>query len=132
MLIDSEEPMADIEKTWSHLRERDGWAKPVGSDDEQVLLMVTCMETWIVADRHTLQSHYGSELQDTALPALNDIESRSCDSIQDSLLHATRNCTNAYEKGKRSFQVLSKLDPDELQKRLPGFVRCKRVLGAKL
>jgi hypothetical protein len=28
--------------------------------------------------------------------------------FQDRLVHATRNCTNAYAKGKRSFEVLAK------------------------
>ena len=90
------------------------------------------METWVVADRATLQSHYGSELQDSALPALNNLESRSRDSIQDAIAHATQDCKNAYKKGKRSFQVVGKLDPDALQEHLPSFARCKRVLDAKL
>ena len=132
MLIDSEDPIADIEQTWAHLHERDGWSKPAGADDEHVLLMVTCMETWIVADRDTLRSHYGSEFQDTALPAPNEMESRSRDSILDALLRATRNCTNAYKKGKRSFKVVGKLDPDALQEHLPSFARCRRVLDARL
>ena len=40
MLIDSEDPIDDIEATWHHLREsqRDGWAKPEGARDDQVLL----------------------------------------------------------------------------------------------
>ena len=124
--------MADIEQPWAHLNERDGWSKPAEADDEQVLLMVTCMETWIVTDRDTLQNHYGSELQDTMLPALHDMERRSRSSIQDAILRATQNCTNAYKKGKRSFEVVGKLDPNALQEHLPSFARCMRVLDANL
>ena len=47
MLIDSEDPVADLEKTWDHLNSRDQWDKPAGATDEQVLFMTTCMETWI-------------------------------------------------------------------------------------
>jgi len=55
MLIDSEDPLKNVEKTWEHLKIRDGWEKPSKARDEQVLFMTTCMETWIVADRGALR-----------------------------------------------------------------------------
>ena len=51
---------------------------------------------------------------------------------QDKLCKATRDCTNAYTKGKRSFEVLGKLTPDELEKHLPSFRRVRRILKKKL
>jgi len=134
MLVDSEEPVADIEKTWEHLRKRPGdeWKKPAGATDEQVLFMTTCMETLIVADRTALGEHYGASLQETALPPLTDLEYRRRHDIQDALFHATRDCDNAYEKGDRSFVILGKLDPDVLCRRLPSFTRIKRILSEKL
>lgn len=132
MLVDSEDPIAEIEATWAHLKQRDDWDRPDGAEDEQVLLMVTCMESWIVTDRETLRSHYGSKLQDSALPALNDVETRDRDSVQNALLRATRDCTNAYAKGRRSFEVVSALEPSALRAHLPSFVRCERILGEKL
>src|SRR5256885_1626746 len=54
MLIDSEEPMDDIDKPWEHLAKHGPGKKPQRAIDEQVLLMVTCMEAWIVADRTAL------------------------------------------------------------------------------
>jgi len=60
LLIDSEEPLDDLEAARQHLHRRDGWERPAGASDEQVLFMTTCMETWIVADRKTLAEHYGS------------------------------------------------------------------------
>jgi hypothetical protein len=94
--------------------------------------MTTCMETWIVADRKTLAEHYGSKLQESALPALHALEGRSRQEVQRKLGHATRKCVNAYAKGKRSFELLSKLSPTELEKRLPSFRRVVRILGDKL
>ena len=55
LLVDSEDPVANIEETWTHLNVRDKWAKPDGAGDEQALLMTTCMETWIVSDRTALR-----------------------------------------------------------------------------
>ena len=131
MLVDSEDPIADVEKNWDHLKRRDNWDKPAGAVDEQVLFMTTCMETWIVADRATLQEHYGYKLQENALPPLNDMENRYRHDVQDMLAHATRLCSNAYAKGKRSFEVLGVLNPSVLSS-LPSFARTVRILKQKL
>ena len=132
MWIDSEEPLADLEDAWAHLQERDQWARPEGAENEQVLFMTTCMETWFVADRAALEAHFGNRLQDSALPPLNGLEARPRHDVQDKLMHATRNCSNAYAKGKRSFEVLGKLDSGVLAGRLPSFVRVCRILNARL
>lgn len=132
MLIDSEDPMTDIETTWTHLKRRDGWKRPDGADDKQVLMMTTCMETWIIADRAVLKSFYGQNLQESGLPFVANLESRPRDAIQGALAHATRNCGNKYEKGKRSFRILAELTPDTLSAHLPSFARTKRILGEKL
>lgn len=131
MLIDSEDPLKDLD-AWEHLKIRDGWDKPLGSENDQVLFMTTCMETWIVADRDALTKHYRSELQISALPPLVDLESRYRQDIQDYLFHATRDCSNAYKKGKSSFDVLEKLSPDKLELHLPSFVRVKQILEDRL
>jgi len=108
------------------------WDRPEGANDDQVLFMTTCMETWIVADRAVLSDHYGSELQESALPPLVDLEKRARHDVQDSLTRATRDCSNAYAKGKRSFEVLAKLTPATLEKHLPSFVRVRRILNSRL
>lgn len=128
MLIDSEDPIANIENTWAHLLLRDRWPKPSNTDNNQVLLMVTCMESWIVSDRRALSNHYGSNLQAAALPPLVNLESRTRDDVQDRLKHATRNCSNAYAKGRRSFEILSKLDSAALKAFLPSFCRVVGIL----
>ena len=94
--------------------------------------MTTCMETWIVADRSALAAHYGQALQESGLPPLTDLEARSRDTVQESLAHATRGCTRAYAKGKRSFAVLARLDPEVLEGHLPSFSRARRILDSKL
>jgi hypothetical protein len=132
LLVDSEDPVADIEATWPHLMARDGWQRPEGAENEQVLLMATCMETWIVSDRETLAQHYGSKLQGSALPPLMDLENRAREIVQESLAKATRKCRNAYAKGKRSFEIMARLVPNTLAKHLPCFIRFRRVLKKNL
>jgi hypothetical protein len=132
MLIDSERPLSSIEATWRHLTEHEGWQQPRTADDEQVLFMTTCMETWIIADRATLAKHFGSALRTSALLPLQDLELRDRHAIQDSLEQATRQCSNAYRKGRRSFEVLGRLNPDVLDLHLPSFSRSRRILNERL
>jgi len=132
MWIDSEEPMLNTEATWAHLNVRDHWDRPEGADDEQVLLMTTCMETWVVADHAALREHYGNELQESALPPLVNLENRGRQEVQDKLEHATRNCQNGYGKGARSFEIFGRLTPEALEQHLPSFVRVRRILSAQL
>ncbi|SUS06340.1 conserved hypothetical protein [uncultured Defluviicoccus sp.] len=133
MLVDSEDVVTDIEKPWDHLQTRanDRWQRPPTATDDQVFLMTTCMETWIVADRRALQHHY-AQLNENRLPALPTLETRGRHVVQDALEAATSACRNAYAKGKRSFHVLGKLDPDTLKKYLPSFSRMIRILNQKL
>jgi hypothetical protein len=132
MWIDSEDLPSDLEGTWAHLQTRDQWAQPGGAVNEQVLFMTTCMETWLVSDRATLREHFGGKLQDSGLPPLYALESRDRQDVQNKLAHATRDCSNAYTKGKRSFEVLGKLTPATLKQHLPSFVRICRILNEKL
>jgi hypothetical protein len=130
--IDSEDYPEDGERTWVHLKVRDGWEKPEGAQDDQVFLMTVCMETWIVADRKALREQYGRQLQESGLPPLSDLEQRPRHDIQDKLVHATRNCVGPYAKGRRSFEVLARLTPETLERLLPSFARARRILGGKL
>ncbi len=132
LLIDSEEPVANIDETWSHLRNRDDWERPAGAGNDQALLMTTCMETWLVSDRHALASHFGQHLQAAALPALDNVEERARGEVQQSLRHATRNCPGPYAKGPTSFRVLAALDPDTMARHLPSFARVRRILANRL
>ena len=65
------------------------------------------------------------------MPPPRDLEKRLPQEVQDKLTHATRNCSNAYRKGNRSFQALEQIDPANLQQ-LPNFARAMRILSEKL
>lgn len=99
---------------------------------DYVALLVDSENPVAAADREALSTHYGANLKVNALPALHDMESRNRHAVQDAIAHATRNCKNVYEKGKRSFEVLEQLRPSELRKHLPSFVRCEKILKDKL
>ena len=132
LIVDSEDPVADLEKPWEHLAHRDEWLRPKTASDEQVFLMTTCMETWIVADRPALTRYYGHKLQVSALPSISNLEQRDRHDIQHKLTRATRDCTNKYAKNKRSFDVFAQVNPGTIQALLPAFARMLRILNEKL
>lgn len=132
LLIDSEDPVSDVEKTWEHLRRSDNWQRPQGARDDQVLLMTVCMETWMVADPSALMGHFGQDLRPERLPPLTNLERRVRGEVQRGLENATRDCATPYTKGPRSYDVLGKLSPDTLESRLPSFDRTRRILNDRL
>ena len=131
MLVDSEDPVDNIESTWEHLANRpdDQWQRPNGASDDQVLFMTTCMETWIVADRDALREKFGQDLNENQLPVLVDLESRHRDDVYQRLRRAT---SNGYSKGRVSFELVGSLDPVTLEQHLPSFCRARRILNEKL
>lgn len=137
LLVDSEDAVSLLKKeaddpfACQHLKKRDRWEPPPGIQNRQVLLMATCMETWVIADRPALEKHYGkAKLNLKKLPHLLNIETRNRHEIWDALVEATQNSIHPYKKGKRSFRVLAELEPSELRKHLTQFERFETVLKA--
>ena len=129
LFVDSEDPIEDIEKPWEHLKARDNWDQPEGADDEQVLLMVTSMETWIAADREAIKAKLSYCWRENSLPSLVDLESKGRQVIFDSLVNTTRDCgKRKYAKGKISFDMLERVNSETLKQHLPSFVRVVRIL----
>lgn len=140
LLVDSEDPAQnadaapDSPTAWEHLNVRDGWARPSDAHNDQAQLMVTCMETWLLADHAALRTAFGAELQTNALLPEAGLENRSRHEAQTALERATRNCgkDKAYQKGRRSFQVLALVNPATLSKHLPHFGRFLNTLSLHL
>jgi Domain of unknown function (DUF4276) len=132
LLVDSEDPLLD--SPWEHLKKRDGWQRPEGIEDEQVQLMITCMETLIMADRAALKKVFRNCLTEGSLLSETGLEAKSKKDVQESLERATKNCGKdiKYEKGRRSFQAVEQLNPDTLKQLLPHFKRLLLTLDAKL
>ena len=119
LLVDSEGPVID-QSPWQHLKNRDGWDKPVGAVDKQCHLMVQFMESWFMADQETLKSYYGQHFQGRSLPQNPFIEKIPKGDIKQKLKHASRNTSKgAYNKGKHSFEILARLDPEKVRRASP-------------
>ena len=130
LLVDSEELVADANQpdvnpsgAWQHLRRR-----PSGANDDQAQLMVTTMETWLIADRQALKAYF-PDMNANALPPDTDLESRRRQDVIAALRRATQ---DRYDKGKPSFNLLGRVDPDALRRRLPHFQRFVAALESRL
>jgi hypothetical protein len=140
LLVDSEDPVQDEDTApdsaaaWVHLKSRDHWDRPAGVKNDQAQLMVTCMETWIIADREALRTVFGASLHMNALLPQNDLEGRSRQDVYSALENATRDCgkEKVYRKGTRSFQMLAQLNPETLNQYLPHFRRFITTLNRYL
>ena len=115
LLVDSEDPVVDGSGPWHHLARRDGWDKPDNAKDENVHLMVQCMETWFLADRDGLAAYFGRGFNRNALPGRREIEDVAKADVLDGLKNATRRCKKGeYGKGRHSFDILKQTDSSKL------------------
>ena len=139
LLVDSEDPVAGADRSdakpsgaWRHLSRRDGWTRPSGATDDQAQLMVTTMETWLLADRQTLIAYFPA-MSASALPSDTDLESRRKPDVTAALRNATQSSSKGrYHKGNHSFDLLGRIKPEALKSRLPHFRRFVDTLNARL
>lgn len=134
LLVDSEDPIQQHKKPWAHLEQRDGWSQPAGANDDNVHLMVQCMEAWFFADVGVLQSYYGPHFNSNALPKRQDVENILKADLYTALEKATKSkdiTKGEYGKGKHSFDILSELDPNKVKAASPFAERLIRVLLEK-
>ena len=139
LLVDSEDPVAEADRTdtnpsgaWRHLSRRDDWTRPSGAKDDQAQLMVTTMETWLLADRQTLIAYFPA-VNAGALPPDADLESRRKKEVSAALRNATQSSSKGrYHKGNHSFDLLGRVQPEELKRRLPHFRHFVATLDARL
>ena len=139
LLVDSEDPVADADRSdvnpsgaWQHLAKRDAWKRPSDARDDQAQLMVTTMETWLLADRRTFIAYF-PDMNANALPPDVDLENRSKQDVSAALRNATQSSRKGrYHKGNHSFDLLGRIRPEELRGRLPHFRRFIETLNAKL
>ncbi|MES2708769.1 MAG: DUF4276 family protein [Verrucomicrobiota bacterium] len=121
LLVDSEDLVVAGRSPWEHLEVRDGWIRPPGAGPEDAFLMIACMETWFVADRQALQRFFGGCLRENALPRWPAPEAVEKRTIFASLDQATAGCgKKVYDKGKVSFELLNRIDPEVVARHCPG------------
>lgn len=114
LLVDSEEAVQG-QGPWSHLERRDRWKRPTDAADDNVHLMVQCMESWFLADAENMAVFFGQGFRKTSLPKNPNIEEITTSEIASSLKKATQQCKSGpYSKGRHSFRVLAVICPERV------------------
>lgn len=132
LIVDSEDRVKNVEEPLAHLISRDKWEFPESVADDQIFLMTTSMETWIVADRTALKKRFKNELIENNLTPLTELENRDRKAVLRSLENATKTCKTPYAKGNHTYNLFGELDSKILKTYLPAFARMVRILIAKL
>ena len=119
LLVDSEDPVAPGRTVWQHLKARDNWDRPNGAPDDRAFLIVQVMETWFLADHALLRRYFGPSLRGQHLREWPMLEALTKDTVMNALVHATAGCSKSYSKGKVSYELLERLNPENVQARCP-------------
>jgi hypothetical protein len=120
LLVDSEAAVAALPR--AHLQQRDGWNLNAARED-QVHLMVQCMEAWLVADPQALADYYKQGFNANALPRRSNLEEEPKAQVYAALEDATRlTQKGSYGKIKHASELLKKVSPEKVK------IRCRHCL----
>ena len=133
LLVDSEEAVDPNVTSRSHLRQA-GWDKLTNVHDDQVHLMVQCMEAWFLADPKSLEDYFKRGFNARALPRRRPVEAIPKDDLLNGIKFATRKTRNdkAYDKGDDSFKIFQMLDSELVRKAFPRAKHLIDVLHKRL
>lgn len=131
LLVDSEGPVdnAFCNTPLEYLRSREQWDVPSKAANEQVHMMIQCMESWFLADPQALQDFFGSGFRERCLPRMSNLEEISKSDVFNSLKNACRNSHKGeYGKGAHSFKILEKIDAQKVKEAFPSVNRLYQEL----
>ena len=116
LLVDSES-IPKSSDARAHLKEQDRWEMPAGALDDQVQLMVACMETWLISDTEAMGKYFGKDFNMHSLPRF-ELEKQPKIDVLEAIGRATRGARpkGKYGKARDSFKLLGQIDPEKLQK----------------
>lgn len=124
LLVDSEGPLTGAVR--AHLIARDHWDLADVADDE-IHLMVECMEAWFLADPEALASYYGQDLAAGPLRNTRVVEQIPKRDVIETLKHVTRRTRKGeYHKTYHAFDILASLKPERVRSRAP---HCDRLFA---
>ena len=132
LLVDSEDPVPTGKTRTAHLKDRERhWTEPM--PEEQVHLMVQCMESWFLADVGAMEAYYEQGFRRNALPQNPKIEEIPRQDVLAGLDNATGATTKGtYHKTRHGFEMLARLNPEKVRDRSPHAEALFMLLCEKL
>ena len=77
--------------------------------------MVQVMETWLLADLDALRRYFGAEFRENAINRWPVLEHVPKATVLKAPERATAACRKSYAKGRVSFELLARVDPDRVE-----------------
>lgn len=132
LLVDAEKRVNC--KPWVHLKQLDkAWTKPKGSKDDQCHMMVTIMESWIIADKAALRDYYKQRFRENHIPTHHNVETINKNTVINSLKTATKNTQKGeYHKIDHASDLLKMIDVNTVRSKALHCKRLFRVLEQQL
>lgn len=128
LLVDAEVTVT-VSSSWEHLKSRDNWDKPSGTDDSHCHLMVQTMEAWFIADIETLKQFYGQGFLENSIPKNTNVEEIEKSRLENSLNRATEKTGKGkYHKIKHAHELLQLLSVEKVRQASPHCDRLFKTL----
>ena len=128
-LVDSEGTLENIEQPLSLFQAKHK-TKFIYLTDEQILVMVQCMEAWICADKNAVREAYPKGQHSNRFEQENP-ESKTPPQLCKYLEKVSKKPDQdkpLYKKGKPAFELFGKTDPNIVAHRCPSAERAIRIL----
>jgi hypothetical protein len=133
LLVDSETAVPSQTTAKDHLRLRDGWTFTNNVSNDQIHMMVQCMEAWFMAHRDVVAEYYDGGFSPNSLPNNPNIEAINKKDILEGLKNATRQTKKkGYDKGTDAFAILGSLDPNLVCEASPRAAQLRASLLSSL
>lgn len=105
---------------WQHLKQHRKWDDVPAVDEKHCHLMVTAMETWLIADLETLASYYKQGFNPKLIPKNTNVEQVSNKKVLQALNAATKETSKGkYHKTRHAPDILYLLNPEKVRQAAP-------------
>ncbi len=135
LLIDSEAEKGATEETISFFQRMAATnndaqiSLPAGATNQNVYLIVQCMETWFLADVEALAGYYKQGFNRNALPKSKELEQVAKLDVLAALKAATRQTQRGEYQKRHGLELLGLLDRKKLAGRCPHFASLLLRIG---
>lgn len=114
ILVDSETPIKEGQSKLDHLKSTN-YSVTEKITENNLFFMVVCMETWIVSDKNALKQYYGQFFKEEKIQSA-DLINRDKENIMKMLESSIKDCKENKYKKSASFDILKKVDVQEIVK----------------